>query len=129
VGNCFVLFFPRLRKGRQSSSLPAGPTGPAREGFVYALFAAVALVLPASTTAAPPAAMVLSTRGTVTLTRGHKPAQRLGTMDLLRPGDYLSASDNSQAMLVFFADGHRERLKPAARVRVAKDECQPVAGV
>jgi hypothetical protein len=73
--------------------------------------------------------MVLSANGNVTLTRGSENPRRLGAMDLLRPGDRLRSTEQSQAMLVFLDDGHRERVKPAAAVTVEKKDCVPAENV
>lgn len=76
---------------------------------------------------AAPVAMILTTRGTVTLERGSD-KQPLRAMDLLRPGDVLQAGDG-ETILVLLDSGRRERLNPGGRVSVAAGGCTPETGV
>jgi tetratricopeptide (TPR) repeat protein len=50
-------------------------------------------------------------------------------MDLLRPSDRLSAAADADALLVFLADGPRERLKPRAQATVGEKGSTPVTAV
>jgi hypothetical protein len=95
---------------------------------MFALLIGTALLLPPAQ-APSPAAMVLSTRGQVTLTRGAGEKQRVGAMDLVRPGDRLSVPAGGQATLVVLHDGHRERVKPSEEVTVERKGCEPAASV
>jgi hypothetical protein len=78
---------------------------------------------------APPVAMVLTTQGNVTLERDSAKPHRLGAMDLLRPDDRLSAAADAEALLIFLADGQRERLKPKARATVGEKGCKPADAI
>jgi hypothetical protein len=78
---------------------------------------------------APPVAMVLTMQGSVTLERDTAKPRRLGAMDLLRPDDRLSAGPDAEAVLIFLADGKRERLKPKARATVGEKGCTPADAI
>jgi hypothetical protein len=78
---------------------------------------------------APPVAMVLTTQGSVTLERDMAKPRRLGAMDLLRPDDHLSAAPDADAVLIFLADGQRERLKAKARATVGEKGCTPADAI
>jgi len=73
----------------------------------------------------PPAAMVLSSRGQVTVERGSEKPRRLGAMDILRPGDRLHAAADGEALLVMLGDGHRERVKAKGEALVGDKGCTP----
>jgi hypothetical protein len=77
----------------------------------------------------PPIALVLTTRGTVTVARAGDKPHPLGPADLLRPGDRLEAEVNSDATLAWLSDGHRERLRAKARATVREKGCTPADAV
>jgi len=106
--------------------LPFAQTG--RITIMFSLLLSSAVLLLSGTDFQAPAAMVLSTQGTVNLEHAGKPARRLGVMDLVRPGDHLVAADG-HATLVFLADGHRERLKATSQATVGEKECPPASAV
>jgi hypothetical protein len=88
---------------------------------------AFVLLLPAADP--PPAvAMVLTTKGAVTVERGGK-GRRLGDMDLLRPGDRVSVPADGEAVLFFLDGGGRERLKAKAQATVGEKGCTPADAV
>jgi hypothetical protein len=95
---------------------------------VLTLFLQAALLTPAADVPAP-VAMVLTTKGAVTLQAPKARPRRLGAMDLLRPGDQIRAAAKAEAVMVFFADGHRERLKPKAEATVGEKGCTPAGAV
>ncbi len=66
-----------------------------------------------------PVAMVLGVQGDVKLRR----------MDPLRPGDQVRVPASGTVRLVFFADGHRETLKPGRTVKIAEAGGTPVDAV
>jgi hypothetical protein len=74
---------------------------------------------------AEPAAMVLTCKGLVTLEHGGAPAKKLAVMMMLRAGDRLRAADQGEVLLMFFADGHRERVRPGSQVTVASTGSNP----
>jgi len=88
-----------------------------------------ALTLSAADNAPAPVAMVLTTKGTVTLQREPDKSGPLRAMDLLRPGDQLNAGADSEATVVFLADGRRERLKAKAKATVGDKACMPAESV
>jgi hypothetical protein len=92
------------------------------------LLLAAALIAPAADSA-PPVAMVLTVKEDVSVTSGQDKPRRLGAADLLRPGDRLEAAEAGEAILLFLADGHRERLKPGAKASVADKGCTPAEAV
>jgi hypothetical protein len=92
---------------------------------MFSSFLAAALFLPAQTV--EPAAMVLTTKGMVTLERGKDAPRRLGAMALLRPGDRVQVPSDGEATLVFLQDGQRGRLGPKSRAIVEAKGCQPPA--
>ena len=78
----------------------------------------------------PPAvAMVVSTKGNVTLEREGGTARRLGAMYMLRPGDRLRPGDGVEVVMMFLDDGHRERLKGGVRVEVGEKGCMPAEAI
>jgi hypothetical protein len=89
---------------------------------MYALLLAATLVRAQT---AEPAAMVLTTKGMVTLERGKEAAQRVGAMTLLWPGDRVQVPDGGEVTMLFLQDGHRERLKPKGTATVADKGCGP----
>jgi hypothetical protein len=89
---------------------------------------AAALLAPAADPA-PPVAMVLTTKGDVSLAGGQDKPRRLGAADLLRPGDRLEAAEGGEAVLLFLADGHREHLKPGGKASVEAKGCTPAEAV
>src|SRR5262245_58462543 len=84
---------------------------------------ACALLLPAAEEATP-VALVLKVGGAVTLQRGEGKG-RLAPGDKLLPGDRLLVPEGGEAVLVYFGDAHRERVKPGATATVGKDTCGP----
>jgi tetratricopeptide (TPR) repeat protein len=95
---------------------------------MYAMVLSVALLTPAADKPPPPVGMVLTSKGAVTLERGGKD-KRVGAMDLVLPGDQLTAAADGEATLVFLSDGHREALKPKAQATVAENGCTPADAV
>ncbi len=84
------------------------------------------IVLPNGHSSVPgPVAMVLTTKGNVTLQRGKHPPRRFGAMTLLQPDDHLGTPADGEATFIFLADGQRERLKPKAQVTVGPKGCTP----
>jgi hypothetical protein len=79
--------------------------------------------------AAPPAGLVLTVTGNVVLARGPGPGRPVAAAELLRAGDSLRAAAEGEARIVFFHDGHRERLKPGARATVGATGCTPAEAV
>jgi hypothetical protein len=78
----------------------------------------------------PPASVALVLQGTrVELQRGKKRASPLRPNALLRPGDRLKAATDGTAVLVFLADGHRERLRPGQEATVGEKGCRPEKAV
>lgn len=67
----------------------------------------------------PPVAVIVEIVGkpTRTIAGAAKPARRL---DLLRPGDEVSAGPGAGLSVVFVADGHIERLAAGSSIRVAE---------
>jgi tetratricopeptide (TPR) repeat protein len=88
---------------------------------------AAALLNPAEPSG--PVAMVLTTKGKVSFGSGQDKPHRVGAADLLRPGDRLEAADAGEAVLLFLADRHRERLKPGVRASISKKGCTPADAV
>lgn len=86
------------------------------------------LLLIAAADDAGPVAMVLTTKGTVSLERGMAKSQPLRAMDLVRSGDRIAATDG-EAVLVFLDDGRRERLKPKSLATVSEKGCTPASAV
>lgn len=72
-----------------------------------------------------PAAMVLTTKGSVSFQRGKDAAQRLGAMTLLAAADRLQLPEGSEVLAVFLVDGHRERVKGKAAATVAAKGFEP----
>jgi hypothetical protein len=79
--------------------------------------------------AVSPVAMVLTTKGEVTLERDESKPRRLRRTELLRPGDRLGAAADAGAVLIFLEEGHYERLKPKARATVGDKGCTPAEAV
>jgi hypothetical protein len=71
----------------------------------------------------PPVAVVLSTKGTITLERGSI-KRPLRARDLLRPNDLVMAGDG-EAVLAFLGDFHCERVKPDRKATVGPKGCAP----
>jgi hypothetical protein len=83
----------------------------------------VPLVLAAADPPAVPVAMVLKADGPITLVRGGKNSVLEGAC-LLLPGDRIEPGANVEAVVVFFHDGHREKLKAKAVAVVGARQCQ-----
>jgi hypothetical protein len=81
-------------------------------------FLTFALLLPGSDDPEP-VAMVLFVQGDVKLRR----------MDMLRSGDVVRVPASGSVRLVYFADGHCERLKPAATVTITETGGSPAEAV
>jgi hypothetical protein len=73
---------------------------------------------------AKPVALVLKVAGAVTLQRGEK-KDRLPAGVKLLPGDRLAVPGGGEVVLIYFADGHRERIKPGTTATVGKERCTP----
>jgi hypothetical protein len=95
---------------------------------MFSFVLAAALLAPGADPA-PAVAMVVSAKGHVTLERDGGNSRRLGTMDLLRPGDRLRPDDAAEVVMMFLDDGHRERLKANAQVEVGEKGCKPADAV
>lgn len=91
------------------------------------VFATVLMLLPPEQ--ATPVGMVLTSKGKVLLERGPDKGRPVASMELLYAKDRLSAAPEGEARLVFFGDGHRERLKSAARATVGAQGCTPAVAV
>jgi hypothetical protein len=72
-----------------------------------------------------PAAMVLSTTGADLVERGGGRPRRLQDMTLLFAGDQLRTTDKGDVLLLFLADGHRERVKAGTQATVEARVCVP----
>jgi hypothetical protein len=78
----------------------------------------------------PPAvAMVLTTKGDITLEQEGAKPRRLGAGEMLRPGDRLSAGSAAEALLLFWEEERQERLMPKARAIVGAKGCTPADAV
>jgi len=79
------------------------------------------IVLTAGVADAPaPAAMVLATKGGITVLRGEKEVP-LAVMDLLQSGDTLSLKNGATMKVVVLADGHREELNAQGMAKLGVD--------
>ncbi len=86
------------------------------------------LLAPAAGPPPGPAAMVLEVAGRPTLQRAGAAPRPLRAMELLHADDLLQPQ-GGPVTLVVFADGHGEKLKTQAAVRVKRDGCQPAESV
>jgi hypothetical protein len=78
----------------------------------------------------PPAvAMVLITKGDITVELAGAKPRRLGAAEMLRPGDRLAAGSDAEALLIFWEEERQERLKPKARATVGTKGCTPAEAV
>ncbi|MBI3948647.1 MAG: hypothetical protein HY321_22235 [Armatimonadetes bacterium] len=59
---------------------------------------------------------------------GQETWKRAGLMALLAPGDLLRTGSGSAATVVFFADGHMEKVPAGVTVRVQQAQLQPLGG-
>jgi hypothetical protein len=75
-----------------------------------------------------PVAMVLSSQGHCHLL-GDEESRPLRVMQCLRAGDKVVASKESETIIVFLEDGHRERIVPNSTVTCQRDGCQPKQSV
>lgn len=76
-----------------------------------------------------PAAMVLSALNASVIHPGETKLRSVSSMTLVLPGDQLQTKPTGEVLLVFFGDGHRERIKAETRVTVQAAGCTPAAGV
>jgi hypothetical protein len=76
-----------------------------------------------------PAAMVVTSTAASVVKAGKGSPQPLAIMTVLSPGDELVTTDKGGVLVVFFADGHKELVKPRARVTVEAKRCVPVLNV
>src|SRR5437868_5494993 len=72
-------------------------------------------------------AMVVPPRGTLAVLPGSVQAERNGTVTYLYSGDRLMVKDGP-ALVLFFADSHRERLK-TGQVTISRNGCEPAERV
>jgi hypothetical protein len=70
-------------------------------------------------------AMVLTTKGDITLEQESAKPRRLGAGEMLRPGDRLRAGSGAEAVLIFWEEARQERLKPKAQATVGAKGCTP----
>lgn len=76
-----------------------------------------------------PAAMVLSASNASVIHPGETKLRSVSSMTLVLPGDQLQTKPTGEVLLVFFGDGHRERIKAETRVTVQTTGCTPATGV
>src|SRR5438128_575422 len=76
-----------------------------------------------------PAAMVLEVKGKVQLQPAKGMSKALAVMDMLYAGDQLRPNASSEALLVFLADGHHERLQTKGPVTISRNGCTPPDGI
>jgi len=101
---------------------------PSEIGLHFAL-AMFALGIPTIVHAQDPAAMVVTSTTASVVKAGKGSPQPLASMTVLLPGDELVTTDKGGVLVVFFADGHKELVKPGTRVTVTAKGCLPVSGV
>jgi hypothetical protein len=89
----------------------------------------IALLLLLSATPRTPVAVVAAVKGSVTLRHHGRPARPAAVMDPLYAGDRLAAPAEGGATVIFFANEHRERLKPKAQATVGTSGCSPAGAV
>lgn len=77
---------------------------------------------------ARPVALVLKVGGAVTLQRGEK-KDRLAAGAKLLPGDRLAVPGSGTVALIYYGDGHRERVKPDQTAMVGKERCTPPSAI
>lgn len=92
------------------------------------MFCVVLSVLFLAAEEARPVALVLKVGGAVTRQRGETKVP-LNPGGKLLPGDRLSVPRGGEVVLVYFADSHRERVKPGATATVGKQRCGPANAV
>jgi hypothetical protein len=88
---------------------------------MYTMLAVLALFQPLERPRA--VAMVVPPKGTLQVVPGTDKGERNGTVTYLYAGDRLRVKE-ARVLLVFFADGHRERLGPG-EVKVGPKGCEP----
>jgi hypothetical protein len=77
----------------------------------------------------PVVAMVLQTRGKISLQRLTGKARRLAVMDRLRAGDKIIAGPRAEVTLFILAGGWHETLRPGARATLGPKGCSPDGSV
>jgi hypothetical protein len=87
------------------------------------------LVLAVADDAPPPSVAMVLHSSKVKLRRGKQKPRSLRDAAVLRPGDHLRAEAGGEAVVVFFKDGHRERLKPGREATVGGKGCTPAGAV
>lgn len=94
---------------------------------MFTLLLATLVLLPPP--GAAPVGIVLTVQGAASLERGNEKGRPVAAAELLYAADRLRTAQGAEARLVFFHDGHRERLKPGSRATVSAKGCTPAEAV